>query len=133
MTLEAERACDDAVLGREDRADYAEQLLRLAGRMSAPPPIGLAMAGPGSDLSARVYAILSPVQARGRAGASVVGMALTTMIGVGIGVAALRPVTRPVDTAAAPDLAISTELDLSPQDDVSIDIGASTELDVSRE
>jgi bla regulator protein blaR1 len=70
LGLEAERACDDAVLREDkDRTDYAAQLVQLARRMSnAPAQPALAMAN-RSDLSARVTAILDGTQPRGRLGA----------------------------------------------------------------
>jgi beta-lactamase regulating signal transducer with metallopeptidase domain len=71
LALEAERACDDAVLRESDSVGYAEQLVSLARRLSprAPQPL-LSMAG-RSDLSARVRALLDPGQARGRIGLGV--------------------------------------------------------------
>ena len=38
LTLEAERACDDAVVEREESTQYAEQLVELARRMGAAGP-----------------------------------------------------------------------------------------------
>jgi beta-lactamase regulating signal transducer with metallopeptidase domain len=68
LSLEAERACDDAVLGRTEATAYADQLIVLAERLSAAshPPV-LAMAS-RHDLTARVTAVLDSTQARGRAG-----------------------------------------------------------------
>lgn len=72
LALEAERACDDAVLrdadGTGDGTGYAEQLVTLARRLApqSPQPL-LSMAG-RSDLSARVRALLNPRLSRGRAG-----------------------------------------------------------------
>jgi bla regulator protein blaR1 len=67
LSLEAELACDDAVLQGADRTRYAQQLVRLARRLSADSarPI-LSMASRG-DLSARVSAVLDAGKARGRA------------------------------------------------------------------
>ena len=67
--LDADRACDDAVLARGEGRAFAEQLVTLAQRVSRErtSPI-LAMAGRG-DLSRRVMAVLDPQQDRGRAGA----------------------------------------------------------------
>jgi beta-lactamase regulating signal transducer with metallopeptidase domain len=64
--LEAERACDDAVIGAyEGATSYADQLVTLArglrGRRAVP---ALAMASP-SKLSQRIQAILDPAQRRG--------------------------------------------------------------------
>ena len=69
LRLEAERACDDAVVRTSDGADYAEQLVSLARRISSRSPrTSLAMAA-RSDLSTRVAALLDPHQLRSRAGA----------------------------------------------------------------
>ena len=67
LGLEAERACDDAVVQRTDSLAYAEQLVSLAQRMSvaAAPVLGMANR---SDLSTRVSALLDQGQPRGRAG-----------------------------------------------------------------
>jgi hypothetical protein len=67
LSLEAERACDDAVVRNDDGAEYATQLVSLAKRMSAgvsSPALGMAQR---SDLSARVSAVLDGNQKRGRA------------------------------------------------------------------
>jgi beta-lactamase regulating signal transducer with metallopeptidase domain len=70
LSLEAERTCDDAAIGREDRTEYAEQLVSLAERLkrASTPPV-LAMAN-RSDLSRRIASILDARQRRGPAGAS---------------------------------------------------------------
>jgi hypothetical protein len=68
ICLEAERACDDAVVIGNERTAYAEQLVNHAKRLShtlAPPILSLANR---SDLSRRVSAILDQHQARGKAG-----------------------------------------------------------------
>jgi len=71
LGLESERACDDAVLRGTESADYAEQLVTLAARVSHQtfqsyqPALSMANR---SDLSARVRALLDSRQARGRAG-----------------------------------------------------------------
>lgn len=65
LLLEAERACDDAVLATGDRAAYAAQLVALAERWSGrPAPAVLGMAK-RSDLSTRVRALLSTHERRG--------------------------------------------------------------------
>ena len=90
LRLEAERACDDAVVRSSNNADYAEQLVGLARRLTgAGPRLSLAMAG-RSDLSARVSALLDSRQRRGRAGAGAVcAAALASMLLV----AGIAPVT----------------------------------------
>jgi uncharacterized protein (TIGR03435 family) len=69
LALEAERACDDAVLlSAPASTDYAEQLVSLAQRLSASSnQPQLAMAN-RHDLAARVLAVLDNRQQRGRAG-----------------------------------------------------------------
>ena len=66
--LEAERACDDAVLSGTDHADYAEQLVQLARRMSSVSAVATLTMASRSDLSTRVSAILDGAQKRGPVG-----------------------------------------------------------------
>jgi len=69
LSLNAERACDDAVLRESHAFGYADQLVALAERsMTQMRRPLLAMANSG-DLSTRVHAVLSTRQARGPAGA----------------------------------------------------------------
>jgi uncharacterized protein (TIGR03435 family) len=67
LRLEAERACDDAVLRDDEAVPYAEQLVTLAARVSATQAPLMAMAG-GRDLGRRITAVLDRAQRRGRAG-----------------------------------------------------------------
>jgi bla regulator protein blaR1 len=68
LCLEAERACDDAVVRKSESTDYAQQLVHLARRCSdGSAPLSLAMAR-RSDLSARVTALLDARRRRDRAG-----------------------------------------------------------------
>ena len=66
--LEAERACDDAVLSGADHADYADQLVQLARRMSSVSTVATLTMASRSDLSTRVSAILDGTQKRGPVG-----------------------------------------------------------------
>ena len=69
LTLEAERSCDDAVVGNSEAIAYANQLLGLARRRSAVTRSpALAMAN-RSDLAARIRALLDGTQSRGPVGA----------------------------------------------------------------
>jgi uncharacterized protein (TIGR03435 family) len=75
LVLEAERACDDAVLRCSEATAYADQLVSLAERLSTAPSRPLpAMASPG-DLTLRVRAVLDQRQQRGRAGRSWMALA----------------------------------------------------------
>ena len=118
LGLEAERACDDAVLVVDEGTAYAEQLVELARRMStASPGPALAMAK-RSDLSARVSAILNPRQRRGRAGAPMAVGALSAVAFVVVGVAALGA------GGASPSRAVS--LGASASAERSLPVSAST-------
>ena len=75
FTLEAERACDDAVLARSDAAAYADQLVGLAQRLSSAAKWPLPAMANRADLSTRVRAVLDTRQRRGRAGTFSVSLA----------------------------------------------------------
>ncbi|MGH9572661.1 MAG: TIGR03435 family protein [Candidatus Acidiferrales bacterium] len=68
LTLEAERACDDAVLAHSEATAYAEQLVALARQLTAANKSPLLAMASRSDLTARVTALLDKRQHRGRAG-----------------------------------------------------------------
>jgi bla regulator protein blaR1 len=92
--LEAERACDDAVVRSEERTDYADQLVLLARRLSAThAPAMLGMAN-RSDLSARVAALLDDRQRRGRAGAIAATAAMLAASLVVMTIAPVRAIAR---------------------------------------
>ena len=96
LNLEAERACDDAVIPESERADYAEQLVTLARRLSdtlAPPALSMANR---SDLSRRVSAILDINQSRGRTGLLFTAAALGAAVAVVLAIAPVRAVGTPI-------------------------------------
>lgn len=68
--LEAERACDDAVLAYTEPVAYADQLVSLAQRLSATARSHVLAMANGMDLAARVSAVLDNKRSRGRAGRS---------------------------------------------------------------
>jgi len=100
LCLEAERACDDAVLQNSERADYADQLVLLARRMRAGARPTLAMAN-RTDLSARVSAILDARQRRGRIGALPAAIAIGAAIVIAAAIAPVRAVAVPVSDAVS--------------------------------
>jgi uncharacterized protein (TIGR03435 family) len=108
LSLEAERACDDAVLRRSEATAYAHQLVLLAEHLAstATPPL-LAMAA-CRDLSTRVRAILDGAQARGRAGALPVATAIVAAALFIAAVAPLRAVRQVQDEAPQPPLVFET-------------------------
>jgi uncharacterized protein (TIGR03435 family) len=98
LSLEAERSCDDAVLGRSEATAYAGQLVGLARRLSAnTKPALLAMAS-RADLAARVGAVLDVRQRRGRAGILPVALVCAAA-------AVLVIVMSPLTVVAAPQAA----------------------------
>ena len=92
LRLEAERACDDAVLAGGQPEEYADQLVTLAERLaSQSAPSLLAMAN-RDDLSARVRAVLDASQRRGRTGRWGIGVVIGGAVLLLIGVAPIRAV-----------------------------------------
>jgi beta-lactamase regulating signal transducer with metallopeptidase domain len=90
LCLEAERACDDAVVTRDGSAEYADQLVSLAERVSRGiPPPALAMAR-RSDLSARVSAVLDSAQRRGPTGNAIAVIILLAMAVTVMSIASLQ-------------------------------------------
>ena len=92
LCLEAERACDDAVVRSEASTDYAEQLVLLARRMSDAPAQPMVAMASRSDLSARVTALLDQRQRRGRAGVMTFVAAVSAAAFIVITIAPLRAV-----------------------------------------
>ena len=100
LSLEAERACDDAVVQGGEPSEYAEQLVLLARRMAkerTQPALGMANR---SDLSTRVYALLDAGQRRGRAGLLAITAAISIASLVVIAIAPLRAVAQSRDRAS---------------------------------
>lgn len=109
LCLEAERACDDAVLDSTDHTAYADQLVRVARGLrndSRRPALSMASR---SDLAARIAAVLDANQPRGRARAfSVVVIALTASIIV----LAVSPLTAVPASGDVSRLILANELSL---------------------
>lgn len=89
LTLEAERACDDAVIAREEGTQYAEQLVALARKMGSGVQPALSMAT-RSDLAARIRALLDTRQSRGRAGLLRATLVVTTAGALLLAIAPVR-------------------------------------------
>ncbi|MGH9969877.1 MAG: M56 family metallopeptidase [Pyrinomonadaceae bacterium] len=101
LCLEAERACDDAVVQNAERADYAEQLLLLAQQISnshAHPALGMANR---SDLSTRVFALLDGSQRRGRVGLIAAAVAMSVASILVLAIAPVRAVSRSDNSSIA--------------------------------
>jgi beta-lactamase regulating signal transducer with metallopeptidase domain len=100
LCLEAERACDDAVLVSAERADYAEQLMSLAQRLSATRARATLSMANRSDLSTRISTILDGSQQRGRAGLLAAASAISIASLIVLGVAPVRAVAKATTPAA---------------------------------
>jgi beta-lactamase regulating signal transducer with metallopeptidase domain len=99
LSLEAERACDDAVVQRMEGTGYAEQLVVMAQHLSragAPAVLGMANR---SDLASRVASILDAVQPRGRAGIARIATVIGAAVLIGAAIAPVRAVV-PTPTPA---------------------------------
>ncbi|MGH9238816.1 MAG: TIGR03435 family protein [Vicinamibacterales bacterium] len=101
LRLEAERACDDAVLHSAQPEAYADQLVTLAERLASKRTDSvLAMANRG-DLSARVATLLDGRQARGPAGSLCIATAAIAAVLLSMAVAPLRAVAVPQSSQSA--------------------------------
>ena len=103
LGLEAERACDDAVVRRSEGSAYAQQLVTLARerwRASAIPV--LSMTG-RSDLSVRIASVLDETQGRGRLGRARAGVILTVASVLLAAVGPLRAQGTPIVIARQAD------------------------------
>ena len=106
LYLEADRACDDAVVRRGDGDAFADQLVALAGRLvSRDPAVVPSMAG--GDLSTRVLAMVNPRQARGHAGVACRLLASVVAIACGAAIAPLKAVEATRVSAAGSDRLLS--------------------------
>ncbi len=88
LSLESERACDDAVLRMAERTEYAQQLVTLARKHVTPAPFPVLSMADRSDLSARVAAVLDDTQARGRIGLT---RGLAVVVAAGLLTAGIAP------------------------------------------
>jgi uncharacterized protein (TIGR03435 family) len=99
LLLNAERACDDAVLahastaGDDDATAYADQLVDLAKRLSTRHQPLLAMAN-RYDLAVRVRALLDARQSRGPAGAWLVATVACVAGALALAISPLRVVAQ---------------------------------------
>ena len=109
LRLEAEKACDDAVVVEDDARDYASLLVAMAQPAAGRRPPLLAMAS-RDDLTARVAALLDRGQRRGPVGrrraAGLIAVAAAAMIGIApITVARAMPQAQGAGAAQSPTFA----------------------------
>jgi len=100
LCLEAERACDDAVIRNAEQTEYAEQLVLLARRLSHQHTQAVLGMANRSDLSTRVTALLDGGQQRGRAGLLSATSVMIIASIVVFSIAPLRAVARATNRGA---------------------------------
>ena len=93
LCLEAERACDDAVVREEDGAAYAAQLVSLARRITRRDALPLLSIAGRSNLSTRVGAMLASDVTRGPVGTAAAVAVVTLAVMAALGIGPLQAVT----------------------------------------
>jgi TonB family protein len=110
LCLEAERSCDDAVLGGSEATAYADQLVGLAQRLSSAGKSPLLAMANRSDLAKRVGAVLDNRQPRGRAGTLPVALACAAAAVLVVTVPPFRLVAAPPGPAPQTGPAINLQV-----------------------
>jgi ankyrin repeat protein/beta-lactamase regulating signal transducer with metallopeptidase domain len=108
LRLEAERACDDAVVSRAEGAAYAQQLVTLAQRVTVAEAVPMLSMARRSDLSVRVRALLDATLQRGRAGRRTI---IASAAAAGLVVAGLSPLRAAVAAVETADQTPAQEQD----------------------
>jgi bla regulator protein blaR1 len=109
LSLESERACDDAVVVRAENTAYAAQLVSLARRFSRRSELPLLSMADRRTLSTRVAAILSTTAARGRVGAAAAVFVLSAAAVLTATIAPIKAVGAQTRERATLRIPISTE------------------------
>ena len=99
LALEAERSCDDAVLGRSEATAYADQLVGLARRLSCGGN-RRCWRWRTAPICRRASSALDGRQRRGRAGAFPVALACAAAAALVLTMSPLRMVAAPQSAAA---------------------------------
>ncbi|HYC62257.1 MAG TPA: ankyrin repeat domain-containing protein [Thermoanaerobaculia bacterium] len=109
--LEAERACDDAVIRFSEPAAYAGQLVSLARnvRFTTVPALGMASR---SKLAQRVDAILDPKQRRGPHGDLAAAAVFALLLALLVGVAPARLIAAAAEVAFDPNPDVDFDFDI---------------------
>jgi hypothetical protein len=101
LTLDAERACDDAVLQYNEPAGYAEQLVMLALKLSHRSTRPLLAMADRRDLRARVRALLDMRQRRGKTTMRYAAVAIGAAVLIAAAISPLRTVAVPQSLSKA--------------------------------
>jgi bla regulator protein BlaR1 len=113
--LEAERACDDAVIGFSEPAAYAGQLVSLARNLRGFNTVPALRMASRSKLAQRVNAILDPAQRRGPYGQFSAAMVMVLLLVLLVGVAPARLI------AAVAEAAQSDSFNANPDFNIDVD------------
>jgi bla regulator protein blaR1 len=92
LSLESERACDDAVVTQTEHTAYAEQLVSLARRLSKGRAAPLLSMADRRTLSTRIASILSTTVARGRVGTLPAALVLTAAAALAAAIAPVKAI-----------------------------------------
>lgn len=92
LSLEAERACDDAVVTQAEHTAYAEQLVSLARRLSKGRSAPLLSMADHRTLSRRIASILSTTTARGRVGTLAATLVVTAAAALAAAIAPVKAI-----------------------------------------
>lgn len=129
--LEAERACDDAVVGTYVPDEYAGQLVTLARTVrgfTTVPALGMANR---SRLALRVRAILDPLQRRGPHGRAAGAAAMIVTLALLVSIAPTQFVTAAVREATRSPLAEALLQSVADRDTTSVEKILDTGVDVN--
>lgn len=118
LRLEAERACDDAVLSGFEPVEYADQLVMLAERLVSRRIESVPAMADRTDLAVRISAVLDPQQRRGRAGFRVVSFVSMVAFLIVAAVSSLRavPQSQSLDSATPERFEAATFVPRLPHD-----------------
>ena len=101
LCLEAERACDDAVVQTAENTEYAEQLVSLSRQLKASPSVSVLGMAKRSDLAMRITSLLDTSRGRGRATAAAAVLAVFIASLVVIVIGPLRAVAQQAAASSA--------------------------------
>jgi uncharacterized protein (TIGR03435 family) len=108
LRLEAERACDDAVVALYEPAAYAQQLLAFARRQQARPSGSMTAMAQHGELAVRIHAILDSGQSRQRLDRRRAMAIAIISIACVSGVAPLTPVRAAAESGARSELTFTS-------------------------
>jgi beta-lactamase regulating signal transducer with metallopeptidase domain len=103
FSLEAEQACDDAVLSGSEASLYAEQLVTLARDLVRRPRVPAMAMASHSQLARRIDAILDPARSRGPAGKALRLLASVAVLIVVLGIGPMRLVAAAAESSGLTD------------------------------